>query len=29
MDSAITQTANVIDAKVSKTYNDGSEKSFG
>ena len=29
MDSAITQTANAIDAKVSKTYNDGAEKSFG
>lgn len=29
MDSAITQTANAIDAKVSKTYNDGSENSFG
>jgi hypothetical protein len=29
MDSAITQTANAIDAKVSKTYNDGSMTGFG
>ena len=29
MDSAITQTANAIDAKVSKTYNDGSVTGFG